>query len=438
MTVEHVEAVVVGAGQAGLVTSEHLTDHGVPHVVLERARIGERWRSERWDSLVSNGPAWHDRLPGMTFPGVDGEDFASKDQIVDSLVAYAQKIEAPVRSGVEVTDVRRREGLPGFRVETSSGVLHARFVIVATGPFQRPVTPDIVPADAGVQQIHSRDYHNPGQLPEGGVLVVGSGSSGSQIADELRRDGRRVFLSVSPHTRPPRSYRGRDIVWWLGVLGLWDQQTPPAGAEHVTLAISGAYGGSTIDFRRLAASGITLVGRTEAYTDGHLTFAGDLPDAIAGGDENYVSVLDAADAYVERNGLDLPADPEARELGPMPDCVREPLRELDLDEAGIRSIIWATGFSLDYSWLNVDAIDEHGKPVHQRGISAEPGVYFVGLPWLSRRSSSFLCGVSGDARYIAEHIDVKRGYLAYEPGHHDRQISGNPQVRSRSEAEPAV
>lgn len=416
MTVQRVEALVVGAGQAGLVTSDHLSSHGVSHLVLERDRIGERWRSERWDSLVSNGPAWHDRLPGMEFPDVDGEDFASKDQIVDSLVRYAEKISAPVRCGVEVTSVRRQAGSPGFRVETSDGDFDARFVIVATGPFQRPVIPRIVPADAALLQLHSRDYRNPSQLPDGGVLVVGSGSSGAQIADELRRSGRDVYLSVSPHTRPPRAYRGRDIVWWLGVLGLWDQQTPTEGAEHVTLAISGAYGGSTIDFRRLAASGITLVGRTESYESGTLTFADDLEDAIIGGDENYLQVLDAADAYVERNGLSMPEEPEARDLGPMPECVSDPVRELDLEQTGVGSIIWATGFSLDYDWLKVDAVDDQGKPRHQRGISAEPGVYFVGLPWLTRRSSSFLCGVSGDARYIAEHIAVQRGYLAYEPG----------------------
>lgn len=424
MTVQQIEAVVVGAGQAGLAMSEHLSGHGVHHVVLERERIAERWRTERWDSLVSNGPAWHDRLPGMEFPGVDRGDFASKDQIADSLVDYAQKIAAPVRCGVAVTSVQRKPGAAGFLVETSDEVFDTRFVIAATGPFQRPVVPPIVPADSKLTQIHSRDYRNPGQLPDGGVLVVGSGSSGAQIADELRRPGRDVYLSVSPHTRPPRAYRGRDIVWWLGVLGMWDQQTPREGAEHVTLAISGAHGGSTIDFRRLAAAGITLVGRTESYDAGRLNFAPGLGDTISGGDANYLRVIDAADAYVERNGLDLTEEPEARELGPMPECVTRPLRELDLDAAGITSIVWATGFALDFSWLKVDAVDENGKPRHQRGISAEPGVYFIGLPWLARQSSSFLCGVSGDARHIAGHIADQCNYLAYEPGRHDLSAGG--------------
>lgn len=415
MPLRQIEAVVVGAGQAGIAMSESLTELGVPHVVLERDRIAERWRSERWDSLVSNGPAWHDRLPGMQFSGVDGEAFASKDQIADYLADYAEQVAAPVRCGVDVTAVRRNADGPGFRVKTSEGDYDTRFVIAATGPFQQPLTPRIVPAESGLLQLHSRDYRNPGQLPDGNVLVVGSGSSGAQIADELQRSGRHVHLSVSAHTRPPRTYRGRDIVWWLGVLGLWDQQVPRAGAEHVTLAISGAHGGSSIDFRSLAASGITLVGRTESFDHGTLRFAAGLEETIGAGDANYLEVLDAADAYVARNGIDLPEEPEARHLCPLPDCVTDPIREVDLAESGITSIIWATGFSVDYSWLQVDAVDDTGRPSHQRGISPEPGVYFIGLPWLTRRSSSFLCGVSGDAKYIADHIAVQRNYLAYQP-----------------------
>lgn len=395
--------------------SESLTALGVPHVVLERNRIAERWRSERWDSLVSNGPAWHDRLPGMRFSGVDGEAFASKDQIADYLAEYAEKVGAPIRCGVEVTSVRRHPEGPGFRVETSDGDYDAQFVIAATGPFQEPRMPSIVPVESGLVQLHSRDYHNPEQLPDGNVLVVGSGSSGAQIADELQRSGRHVHLSVSAHTRPPRTYRGRDIVWWLGVLGLWDQQVPRAGAEHVTLAISGAHGGSSIDFRALAESGITLVGRTESFDDGRLRFAPGLNETIAAGDANYLDVLDSADAYVARNGIDLPEEPAARQLDPLPGCVTDPIREVDVAHSGITSIIWATGFSVDFSWLQVDAVDDIGRPRHQRGISPEPGIFFIGLPWLTRRSSSFLCGVSGDAKYIAEHIAVQRDYLAYEP-----------------------
>ncbi|MFD8614616.1 flavin-containing monooxygenase [Streptomyces sp. NPDC059631] len=413
MPSEETEVVVVGAGQAGVAVSEHLGAHGIPHIVLERHRIAERWRSERWDSLVANGPAWHDRFPGLEFADVDPDGFASKEQVADYLVAYAEKIGAPVRSGVEVTSVRKRAGRSGFRVETSEGSIDARFVVAATGPFQRPVIPPVVPDGAVPVQIHSSGYRNPGQLPEGAVLVVGAGSSGVQIADELRRSGRRVFLSVGPHDRPPRQYRGRDFCWWLGVLGIWDAQTPPQGAEHVTIAVSGARGGHTVDFRALAGTGVELVGMTASYEDGVLRFAPDLATNIALGDDKYLAFLAAADAYAERNGLDLPEEPEAHVLGPDPDCVSSPLLELDLAGAGVTSIVWATGFATDYSWLQVDAFDEKGRPDHRRGVSSEPGVYFLGLPWLSRRGSSFIWGVWHDARYVADHIVTRRGYLAY-------------------------
>lgn len=408
-----IDTLVVGAGQAGVAMSEHLSTLGIPHLVLERSRIAEAWRSGRWDSLVANGPAWHDRFPGLEFSGLSPDEFAHKEQVADYFEAYARKFNAPIRTGVEVRKVERNVGRPGFAVETSQGVIQANRVVVATGPFQKPVIPAIAPQDERLTQIHSAQYRNPQQLAAGAVLVVGAGSSGTQIADELLRAGKQVYLSVGQHDRPPRAYRNRDFCWWLGVLGEWDQAAMKPGREHVTIAVSGAHGGRTVDFRELAQRGMTLVGVTRSFSDGVVTFQPDLAANLARGDENYLAVLDAADAYIERNGLSLPLEPEARRVFPDPECVRKPILELDLAEAGITTIIWATGFATDYSWMNIDAFDEKGKPRHQRGVSTESGIYFVGLPWQSRRGSSFIWGVWHDAKYVADHIATQRKYLEY-------------------------
>ncbi|MEQ8589332.1 MAG: NAD(P)/FAD-dependent oxidoreductase [Thalassobaculaceae bacterium] len=414
MTVEQVETLVVGGGQAGIAMSEHLGRLGVPHLVLERGRIAERWRSGRWDSLVANGPAWHDRFPGLEFDDVDPDGFPGKERVAAYFAEYVEKIGAPIRCGVEVTSVARHPDRPGFRVETSDGPIDAAYVVAATGPFQKPVIPPLVPGDAGVLQMHSAEYRNPDQLPEGGVLVVGAGSSGTQIADELLRAGRDVYLSVGPHSRYPRRYRERDYCWWLGVLGRWDVETPDPETRHVTIAVSGAYGGFTVDFRRMADRGMTLVGLTEGFADGVVRFAADLRDNLAYGDRALISELDEADAYVARNGLDLPEEPEARIIPPDPACVTDPILELDLRRAGIGTILWATGYAYDFSWLKVDVFDAEGRPKHKRGVSEEAGLYFMGLPWLSRRGSSFIWGVWHDAMYVADHIATHRQYFAYD------------------------
>jgi putative flavoprotein involved in K+ transport len=411
---EEVDTLVVGAGQAGIAMSEHLGKSAVPHLVLERYRIAERWRSERWDSLVANGPAWHDRFPGMEFAKTGPDGFPTKEEIANYFTEYARMIDAPIRTGIEVMSVKRLPAHNAFRVDTSDASFRAWNVVAATGPFQIPAIPPLLPEESGIHQIHSSAYHNPGQLPEGGVLVVGAGSSGAQIADELLKSGRKVYLSIGPHDRPPRSYRGRDFVWWLGVLGKWDSEFTP-GNEHVTIAVSGAHGGQTVDFRRFAERGMVLTGRTEAFEKGIVRFAPDLARNIAAGDANYLSVLDEADAYIATGKLDLPEEPEARIIGPDPECVRNPLAELDLRKEGVNSIIWATGYRLDFSWLPANALDEKGQPKHQRGVSVEPGIYFLGMPWLTRRGSSFIWGVWHDAKFVADHIATRRKYRIYEP-----------------------
>ena len=414
MPVEVIDTLVVGAGQAGIAMSEHLGKAGIPHLVLERHRIAERWRSERWDSLVANGPAWHDRFPGMEFPGAHPDDFVPKEKVADYFVAYAEMIKAPIRTGVEVQKATRLTGRPGFKVETSKGVIEAKKIVVATGAFHHPVIPGLVPRDSGVNQIHSNEYRNPSQLPEGAVLVVGAGSSGGQIADELLRAGRRVYLSVGPHARPPRAYRGRDYCWWLGVLGKWDAAAPNPGAQHITISVSGANGGHTVEFRRYASRGMILLGMAQSYRDGTMSFASDLAENLKRGDADYLSVLDEADAFAARYGIELPEEPEARVIVPDPSCVTDPILSLNVKEAGITTIIWATGYAFDYGWLGVGTFDETGKPRHQRGVSAEPGLYFLGLPWQSRRGSSFIWGVWHDARHIADQIAIQRSYQAYD------------------------
>lgn len=395
---ETIHTLVIGGGQAGVATSAHLQKQGIPHLVLERDRIAERWRSWRWDSLVANGPAWHDRFPDAEFTELDPEAFAPKEAVADYFERFAGDRNLPVRTGVEVTKLERRGDT--FHATTATGSIEAKNVVVATGPFQKPVIPTVI-ADPAITQLHSNSYRNPEALPEGAVLVVGAGSSGAQIAEELVRAGRKVYLALGPHDRPPRRYRGQDFVWWLGKLGKWDMKAPTPGTEHVTIAVSGAYGGHTMDFRRLAGQGVTLLGRAGDYRDGVLHFADDLRKNMANGDANYLSVLDEADAYARANGLDLPEEPEARTLRPLPDCVTNPTLALDLKREGISTVIWATGFKLDFGWIDLDIFLPDGRPRHQDGVTEVPGLYFMGLPWLSCRGSAFIWGAWKDAERLA-------------------------------------
>ncbi len=407
---EKVNTIVVGAGQAGISMSEHLTNANIGHVVLEKNRVAESWRTARWDSLRANGPAWHDRLPSKKIESVAQDVFTPKEQLVDYLDGYAKAFNAPIRTGVSVLSVKKLPKQQGFHVITTDGEYHAINIVAATGPFQVPVTPQIVPQDAGVLQMHSVDYRNPDQLPAGAVLVVGAGASGGQIAEELVSAGRKVYHSIGRHIRPPRFYRDREGAYWTGVLGRWDSVNRDNSARNIALAISGVHTKMPIDYRALAAKGAILLGRTEGFADGKLQIAKDLAENIEFGNKSYLDTLKVIDDYIAYNRLDLPEYPEARNLLPITDYETNPILEVDLAEAGITSIVWASGFKRDYSWLELDIFEEDGSPIQDMGVSKEPGIYFLGLPFQTRRRSSFLFGVWYDAKYVADYIAMMRGY----------------------------
>jgi putative flavoprotein involved in K+ transport len=402
---EKIETLVIGGGQAGLTMSHQLKQRGLPHLVLERRRIAERWRSERWDGLIFQFPNWSVRLPDFPFPHDDPDAFSDTATIIKYIEAYAEFVAPPIRCGVAVTRLAQRDGT--FIAETTDGTIAARNVVVATGPYQRNVIPDML-RDHPVFQVHAGDYKNPAQLPPGAVLVAGAGASGAQIAEELQRAGRRVYLSVARHRRLPRRYRGRDLIWWLAEMRL-DQMTPEErGSARLGPVISGAYGGRTIDFRNFAADGMILVGRMEAAQDGIIEIAPGLAESLVDGDLVYSTFLDTVDAYVKRRGIELPEDPAARTIVADPPCVTAPLTRLDLATEGISSVIWATGYGVDFGWIDVPVLDERGEAVHHIGISEVPGLYFLGLQWLSKMNSSFLSGVGDDAAVLADHIRTRR------------------------------
>lgn len=403
MPVEQVKTLIVGGGQAGLTMSHRLKERGCPHLVLERHRIAERWRTERWDGLRFQFPNWSVRLPDFPFPHIDPDAFASTGEILNFITAYADFVAPPIRCGVMVTGLRRNDA-SSFVAETSDGRIEADNVVVATGPYQRPIIPPVLPDDAGVFQVHASRYRNPGQLPPGSVLVVGAGASGAQIAEELLRAGRHVYLSVGRHRRMPRRYRGRDLIWWLSELGIDQTPVEKRGPERLLPLITGAYGGHTIDLRQFAANGVTLLGRIAAARGGAIDIAPDLADSLAYGDAAYAGFLDVVDAHIGRHHLAIPDDLAARAILPDPPCVVEPVRRLDLRDDRIGAVIWATGYSVDFGWIDIPVLDARGEPLHRRSVTDVPGLYFLGLQWLRKMNSSFLSGVGDDAAYLADHI----------------------------------
>jgi putative flavoprotein involved in K+ transport len=404
---ESIETLIIGGGQAGLAMSHMLSQRGCPNIVVERHRIAERWRTERWDGLRFQFPNWSVQLPDFPFPHADPDGFATSEEIVRYLTAYADFVGASVRCAVAVKSLRRRDHSIGFVADTSDGLIEATNVVVATGPYQHPVVPALLSHNAAIFQVHASRYRRPDQLPPGAVLVIGSGASGAQITEELLRAGREVYLSVGRHRRMPRRYRGRDLIWWLSALRLDQTPVEKRGPDRSLPLITGAYGGHTIDFRQLAAQGVRLLGHIRAAHDDWLDVAPDLADSLAHGDDAYASFLDLVDAHIERNGLGMPREQSARMNLPDPRDFIEPLHRLNLRAVGIGSIIWATGYGFDLSWIEVPVLDARGEPIHRHGITVVPGMYFIGLQWLSKMNSSFLSGVGQDAARLAGHIAAR-------------------------------
>ena len=404
------ETVIVGGGHAGLALSYHLGRLGRPHVILERGRVAERWRSERWDSLMFQFPNWSLRLPGHEYRGSDPDGFATRDEVIAFIERYRELVDAPVRTGVRVDRVRPMDG--GFRLETTEGPIEAVNVVVATGPYQEPVLPAVRHAlPTGVVQVHASGYRNPAQLPAGTVLVVGSGASGCQIVEDLLAAGRTVYLSLGRHRRYPRRYRGRDMFWWMERIGALDQtlEERPEARERPNPLVTGVGGGHEIDLRDYAAAGVTLLGHLVDVTGSRLHLADDVAALLAAGDESVGVFTRAVDAYIARSGLAAPVEAPPpvgvlRAASPTSAAPTASIRDLDLAAAGITSVVWATGFRRDFGWIDAPVFDERGEPIHRRGVTGCEGLYFLGLPWLHKLKSSVLCGVGDDAAHLADHI----------------------------------
>jgi putative flavoprotein involved in K+ transport len=404
---EQIETVIIGGGQAGLAMSYYLGQLGREHVVLERHRVAERWRNERWDSLTFQSPNWNIQLPGFAFEDSDPDAFASRDEVLRFIERYAAFIRAPLRCGLAATALRQTPDSKRLIVETQPVLFEAKNVVIATGPFQIPAAP--LPIGSTVLRLHSSQYRNPQLLPPGAVLVIGSGNSGAQIAEELCSAGRRVYLSVSRHRRTPRRYRGKDYIWWYMALGEADVTVDRRQDDQPPRLITGVGGGHDVDLRRLAADGVVLLGRVRGEQGGRIAFANDLGEHLARGDASFNDFIQQADHYAAQKGLDLPPPDEYAEVLYAPKEVVEPVLTLDPAAANITTIIWANGFQYDFNWIDlpifVDEIQPSWRvPVHKRGIAKVPGVYFLGLPWLYKLKSSFLWGVGEDAEYLAEHI----------------------------------
>ncbi|MEO5739073.1 MAG: NAD(P)-binding domain-containing protein [Vicinamibacterales bacterium] len=408
---EHVTTVVIGAGHAGLATSRYLSERSIDHVVLERGEVANSWRRERWDSLRLLTPNWQSRLPGDRYDGGNPDGYMTIAEVVEFIARFAAVAAAPVRSQTTVTSVTQTG--TGYHVSTDNGEFQCRCVVVASGACNLPNVPALksdVPSS--IAQFTPMDYRNPNQLPEGGVLVVGASATGVQLASEIHCSGRPVTLSVGEHVRLPRTYRGRDVLWWMDASGVWNQRydeiddlTRARGLPSPQLV--GTPERTTLDLNALSSMGVRLVGRLATVRDGRALFSGGLRNQFALADLKMERLLDTFDDWARAHARVADAgDPERFEPTRVP--ASSPL-QLDLGNGEITSIVWATGFRPDYSWLDVSVMDRKGHLRHNGGIVDAPGLYAIGLPILRRRKSTFIHGAEDDARDLVEHLAA---YLA--------------------------
>ncbi|MEP5760290.1 MAG: NAD(P)/FAD-dependent oxidoreductase [Litoreibacter sp.] len=409
---ERIDTIVIGAGQAGLAASACLSDAGIDHIVLERGAIGERWRNERWASLKLLTPNWMTRLPGHAYDGSDPNGYMHKDEVTSFLTHYAQRIDAPVRAHASVQSVTR-DGA-GFRIESNAGTFLARAAVLATGACDHAAIPGWASRLAPrIEQITTRDYNHPSQVSPGGVLVVGASATGVQLAEELRRAGHDVTIAVGRHMPLPRTYRGRDIMGWLDTTGVLtearnDKISNARTLHHSSLQLIGTAPQRDISLATLARMDVRPVSRILGAEGGRVLLSGDLKSEIETAHIRTEAVLDQIDAYIENNGVYA----EKSRRSSVSHFVPGNHETLDLDRAGIRTIIWATGFRRDYSWLHVPVLDALGELRQSGGVTEVPGLYALGLPFMRRRNSAFIDGVGHDAREIVHHLAAHIGAVS--------------------------
>lgn len=404
----HYDVIIVGGGQAGLSVSHCLQKQGINHIIFEKNRIGHSWRNDRWDTFCLVTPNWQCQLPDFPYPGNDPKGFMLKDEIVEYVEAFAQKVNPPIREGVSVTRVCRGQN-GQLNVTTSCGEFTADHLVVATGGYDIPIVPDYAHSlPKRIKQIHSIDYRNPEQLPEGEVLVVGTGQSGVQLMEDLHLAGRKVHLAVGSAPRSPRMYRGRETTEWLYDLGFYDLTIDrhPLGdeAKHKTNHfLTGRSGGHEIDLRKFALEGVKLYGSMANIHGSTLEFQPDLTKNLDDADEIYVNIRNDIDRYIANNNIDAPIEPPFRKVWePEFDPV-----SIDADAENITSIVWAIGFRPNYRWIELPVFDGRGYPQFDRGVTHVDGLYFIGLPWLHTWGSGRFLGIADDAHYLAGIIQDK-------------------------------